>query len=96
MIGAACLALAVLPLGMTIWNLREFRTPALARGAPAVSVLIPARNEEANIGAACAAVLASTGVALELIVLDDASTDGTLPILRRIGDPRLRVAAAPP
>ncbi len=96
MIGEACLAFAVLPLGMTIWNLREFRTPAMAQGAPAVSVLIPARNEEANIGAACAAVLASTGVTLELIVLDDASTDETLPILRRIGDPRLRVAAAPP
>ena len=96
MIGAFCLVLAALPLCMTLWNLREVRTPAAAEGTPAVSVLIPARNEEANIGAACAAVLASQGVAVELIVLDDASTDRTLPILQGIGDPRLRIAAAPP
>ena len=59
-------------------------------------MLIPARNEEANIAAACAAVLANEGVELELIVLDDASTDRTPEILRGIADPRLRVAAAPP
>ncbi len=41
-------------------------------------------------------MLASEGVELELIVLDDASTDRTPEILRRIDDGRLRVAAAPP
>ena len=51
--------------------------PAPAAGRPAVSVLIPARNEEANIADACAAVLANEGVELELVVLDDASTDRT-------------------
>ncbi len=95
MIGALCLVLAVLPLGMMLWNLREFRRPAVAVGMPAVSVLIPARNEEGNIGAACAAVLASEGVLLELIVLDDSSTDQTLPILQSIGDSRLRIGTAP-
>ncbi len=95
MIGAVCLALALLPLGMMLWNLREFRRPPLAMGTPAISVLIPARNEEANIGAACTAVLASHGVVLELIVLDDSSTDQTLPVLQSIGDSRLRVATAP-
>ena len=96
MIGAVCLALAALPLGMTLWNLRELRIPAAANGTPAISVLIPARNEEVNIAAACAAVLASQGAAIELIVLDDASTDRTLSILRGIGDPRLRIVTAPP
>ena len=33
---------------------------------------------------------------LELVVLDDASTDRTPEILRAIADPRLRVAQAPP
>lgn len=92
---AAC-ALAAFPFLMALLNLREFRTPRPARARPAVSVLIPARNEEANIAAACAAVLASTGVDLELIVLDDASTDRTPQILAAIDDPRLRVASAPP
>ena len=89
------LILAAVPLLMTLVNLREFRTPARAEGRPAVSVLIPARNEEANIADACAAVLASEGVELELIVLDDASTDRTPAILAAIDDPRLRVAGAP-
>ena len=96
MIGAIILGLALLPLLMTLMNLRYFRSPAKAAGRPSVSVLIPARNEEDNIAAACAAVLASQGVELELIVLDDASTDRTTAILAAIDDPRLRVAAAPP
>ncbi len=94
-LGWASLALAVLPLALTLLNLREFRTPGPAPGRPRVSVLVPARNEEANIAAACAAVLASEGVEIELIVLDDASTDRTPAILAAIDDPRLRVAHAP-
>ena len=90
-----CLALAAFPLALTLANLGVFRTPAPATGTPKVSVLIPARNEEGNIGDACAAVLASQGVQLELIVLDDASTDRTPAILAAIADPRLTVASAP-
>jgi len=89
------LFLAAGPLLLGLWNLALYRTPAPASGRPSVSVLIPARNEEANIGDACAAVLASEGVDLELVVLDDASTDRTPAILAGIADPRLRVAAAP-
>ena len=92
----AALALALLPLIMTLANLRGFKAPAPAAGRPSVSVLIPARNEEANIAEACAAVLANEGVELELVVLDDASTDRTPEILAGIGDPRLRVGQAPP
>ncbi|HEY0203112.1 MAG TPA: glycosyltransferase family 2 protein [Acetobacteraceae bacterium] len=89
------LVLAFGPLLLGLWNLMLFRVPPPAAGLPAVSVLIPARNEEANIGDACAAVLASTGVQVELVVLDDASTDRTPDILRAIADPRLRIASAP-
>ncbi len=42
---------------------------------PAVSVLIPARNEERAIRAAVESVLASDGVTLEVVVMDDASAD---------------------
>jgi len=77
---------------MAMDNLRRYRTPGLCEAVPRISVLIPARNEEANIGAAAAAVLASRGVDLELVVLDDGSTDATAEILASIGDSRLRVA----
>ncbi|MBC7800082.1 MAG: glycosyltransferase [Gemmatimonadaceae bacterium] len=95
-LAVVALVLAAFPLLLGLWNLALYRTPARASGRPQVSVLIPARNEEANIAAACAAVLASDGVDVELIVLDDASTDATPAILAGIGDSRLRVASAPP
>lgn len=89
------LVLAAFPLLLTLVNLAVFRTPALHAGRPAVSVLIPARNEETNIADCVAAVLASAGVELELVVLDDHSTDKTAAILAALPDPRLRIVTAP-
>jgi hypothetical protein len=86
------LVLAAMPFLLTLWNLCIFRAPAMAAIPHPVSVLIPARNEEANIAAAVAAILASEGVDLELIVLDDGSTDATPAILAAINDARLHVA----
>ena len=92
-------ALALLPLAMTLWNLALYRPP---RAAPLtrcrVSVLIPARDEAANIGPAMTAVLANRDVELELVVLDDHSTDGTADIVcaAAAGDPRVRLERAPP
>jgi glycosyltransferase involved in cell wall biosynthesis len=57
---------------------------------PAVSVCIPAYNGAAHIEQAVASVLGQTMEDLEVIVTDDASTDATVDILRRIADPRLR------
>jgi len=42
-----------------------------------VSVVIPARNAERYLGAALQTVLAQTAGRMEIIVVDDASTDGT-------------------
>ena len=94
-LASIALFLAAGPAVLALVNLCLYRVPAPAAARPAVSVLIPARNEEANIGPATAAILASEGVELELIVLDDASTDRTRAILEAIPDPRLTVAAAP-
>jgi hypothetical protein len=65
---------------------------------PRVSVLIPARNEEGSIGACVEAVLASEGVELEVIVLDDHSGDRTAEVVREMAakDGRVRVEPAPP
>jgi hypothetical protein len=91
-IGWIALVLAMLPVCMVLLNLRHYVKPAPLAGRPQLSVLIPARNEESNIGDAVAAVLASEDVDLELIVMDDGSTDATRAILNAIEDPRLRVA----
>lgn len=67
--------------------------------APAsVSVLIPARNEEATIARCVEAALAVVPPVLEVVVCDDGSTDGTRAILTRLqkADPRLRVVDGAP
>jgi glycosyltransferase involved in cell wall biosynthesis len=94
-----CLAFAVVPAVVYLRNLRLYRpSPAPAADRPGVSVLIPARNEEASIGPAVRAALASSGVELEVVVLDDQSEDGTraaVEALARI-DPRVRVESSAP
>jgi glycosyltransferase involved in cell wall biosynthesis len=58
-----------------------------------VSVIIPARNEERNIQEALQSVLNQDYGDIEVIVIDDRSTDGTGPILDSIAqaNPRLRI-----
>lgn len=60
---------------------------------PRVSALIPAFNAEAFVQEAAESILAQTMTDLELIVLDDGSTDNTRAILERMAaaDPRMRV-----
>jgi glycosyltransferase involved in cell wall biosynthesis len=98
------LGCAAVPALLYLWNSFLFREPPLcdaASGSEAVasiSVLIPARNEELGIEACVRSVLASQHVELELIVLDDASTDRTAEIVRAIAaeDSRVRLETAPP
>src|SRR5580692_4149128 len=60
---------------------------------PLVSVLIPCFNEEKVIVASVARILHSNWSRLEVIVLDDGSTDGTAAEVERHfgGDPRVRL-----
>jgi glycosyltransferase involved in cell wall biosynthesis len=59
--------------------------------SPAVSVIVTAFNEEELVGAAIESILNQTQRDLELIVVDDGSTDGTATIVRGFAkDPRLR------
>ena len=51
---------------------------------PVVSVIIPCWNAQAGIEGALSSVLAETSVPLECIVVDDASTDETASIVKRI------------
>ena len=95
------LALAALPVAMFVANLAQFRRAPAAPGAaemPAVSILIPARDEEHSIRACVESALASRGVRPEVIVLDDHSRDATAAVVHDVaaGDPRVRLEPAPP
>jgi len=58
---------------------------------PAVSVLIPARNEAHNIERCVGSLVAQEWPRLEVIVLDDRSEDGTGDLARAAGGDRVRV-----
>jgi hypothetical protein len=87
LLAAGALALATVPALLFLANLRDYRPPpAPPPGGPnvPVSVLIPARDEAHAIGPSVAAALASRGVAVEVVVLDDHSGDATASILAEL------------
>jgi glycosyltransferase involved in cell wall biosynthesis len=57
-----------------------------AADGPTITVVVPAYNEERYIAEALDAVFAQTLAPLEVIVVDDGSTDCTVEIVRRFGD----------
>ncbi|MBJ6802788.1 glycosyltransferase [Geomonas propionica] len=67
----------------------------IAATIPAVSILMPVRNEEKHLPAALASLLAQSFRDWELVAVDDGSTDRTADILARAAaaDPRIRVLA---
>jgi hypothetical protein len=82
----------------TAYNLHRMRTPPADPPVVAerVSVLVPARDEATRIGPCIEALLASERLRdLEVLVLDDSSTDGTADVVRRAaqGDPRLTIVS---
>ncbi len=56
---------------------------------PDISVIVPARNEEANIGNCLKSLSAQTGVVFEIIVVDDGSTDRTREIAQSFDGVRI-------
>jgi hypothetical protein len=95
-IAAVC---GLIPALLFLKNLRLYVPPPFPRTGerPAVSVLIPARNEERSIAESMGTALASRGVDLEVVVLDDHSEDRTADIVRWVSarDPRVRLEVAP-
>lgn len=97
---------ATVPAVLWVWNMLLYREPQSGSCAEtgicvlpdSISVLIPARNEERVIGASIASLLASRGVQIEIVVLDDGSTDRTAEIVRgfAVQDARVRLRPSPP
>ena len=98
----AALPFAIIPIVTIIRVLTSKRlgdeSAELKADIPHVSVIIPARNEARNIERCLRSVLASTYPRLEVVVVDDHSTDGTGELARAIakGDARARVIDNPP
>ncbi len=93
----ASAATAATPALLTLVNLREYREPPIAaHSLPSITVIVPARNEEAGIAACVESLLRSTGIAVHVLVLDDASTDATSTIVQAIAhtDARLHLLPA--
>ena len=64
---------------------------------PLVTVIVPARNEAHNIARCVTSILSTNYPRLEVVVVDDSSTDGTADIARDAarGDTRVRVVRNP-
>jgi glycosyltransferase involved in cell wall biosynthesis len=65
--------------------------PAPRRNRAAVSVVIPTRNRRDLLLRTLRSVLRQREVALSVVVVDEASTDGSAEAVHRLRDPRVRV-----
>ena len=92
---ASSVALVALARGALLCTLagRHARAPRPRRlpGAPPVSVVVPAFNEAAVIEQTVLALAASSYPSLEIVVVDDGSTDHTAAIVERLELPCVRV-----
>ena len=84
------------------WVIPFFTLPRLARRTPSlidtqpesgqlVSVVIPARNESSTIATVVGSILSTSYHPIELVVVDDRSSDDTAAIVESFSDPRLRL-----
>jgi glycosyltransferase involved in cell wall biosynthesis len=60
-------------------------------GSPLVSVVMPAYNAQLTVAASVRTALAQEDVQLEVIVVDDGSSDDTAAVVEGIRDPRVRL-----
>jgi|SRR6187402_6717 len=84
---------ALIPAMMFCLNLIEYRTPQPAVAHEKITLIFPVRNEAAGIAAALKHALASANTTLEIIVVDDHSTDATAEIVRTLARsyPKIRL-----
>jgi cellulose synthase/poly-beta-1,6-N-acetylglucosamine synthase-like glycosyltransferase/peptidoglycan/xylan/chitin deacetylase (PgdA/CDA1 family) len=77
---------------------RQRRSPKWSWGPPVtrpVSVVMPAYNEQENIAAAVRSIACGDYPAIEVVVVDDGSTDDTAAIVAGLGLPNVRLISIP-
>ncbi len=75
----------------TIPNLLSPEYDAQPAGLPAITVIVPARNEQADVRACLESLLAQDYAALKIVAVNDRSTDGTGTVMDSLACERLRV-----
>ncbi|WP_422660916.1 glycosyltransferase [Paenibacillus sp. EC2-1] len=98
------LIILMIQLLFVIWNVRQM--PKLEKTnnfkesdrSPLISILIPARNEERNIGECLASLVQSNYKNLQILVLDDRSEDRTPEIVKSFAsqDERIKLIEGSP
>lgn len=94
-------SLAVMGAVHAAFNVTRLRRPPVDPPpvAEPVAVLLPVRDEADRVEPCLRSLLAQTGVRdLQILVLDDGSSDGTLDVVRRVvaADPRVQVLRGAP
>ena len=97
---ALCLVMVMVNLILNSRALRKLsdKKANLPEPLPLVSVLIPARDEESDIGACLESLRAQDYPNFEILVLDDSSSDATAATVQQIAavDPRVRLLRGKP
>jgi hopene-associated glycosyltransferase HpnB len=79
------------------WRMEASPLPPAPKTWPTIAVVVPARDEAALIGASLTSLLAQDYPGqMAVVVVDDASTDGTAEAARAVGDGRLTVIGGRP
>lgn len=91
--GMAPVALADPHAPLSIWNIVSHPRPSTAVQDGKVSIIIPAYNAEKTLGMVLESLAAQSWRNIEVIVVDDCSSDGTCDLVRRhaADDPRVRL-----
>jgi peptidoglycan-N-acetylglucosamine deacetylase len=87
-VGALAIGRTLLLLALAGRHARRRRSPAWSWGPPVtepVSVIVPAYNEKEGIAAAVRSLATGDHPGIEVIVVDDGSTDGTADIVEALG-----------
>ncbi|GAA4607236.1 cellulose synthase/poly-beta-1,6-N-acetylglucosamine synthase-like glycosyltransferase/peptidoglycan/xylan/chitin deacetylase (PgdA/CDA1 family) [Actinoplanes octamycinicus] len=96
--GSLILARTILLIVVATGHARRRHAPAWSWGPPVtapVSIIVPAFNEAKTIGPAVRSLALSAHPGVEVIVVDDASTDGTGDVVRQLGLGNVRVVRTP-
>jgi cellulose synthase/poly-beta-1,6-N-acetylglucosamine synthase-like glycosyltransferase len=97
-VGVLTLARMLLLFGFALRHARRRRAPTFSWGPPVtepITVIVPAFNERRTIAATVRSLAEGTHPAVEVLVVDDASDDGTAEEVERIGLPNARVVRVP-
>ncbi len=97
-VGSLTIGRTLLLLLLATRHARQRRKPNWSWGPPVtepVSIIVPAYNEKEGIEAAVRSLAGGDYPSIEVVVVDDGSTDGTAAIVERMGLRNVRVVRVP-